>query len=163
MSLRIAPASTHATTASNTKQTTTKGAPSAPGVHDILRTNLSLNPSSSSTTALSSTTPNPQPLQSSHPLESRLRNWQSTQESLKLNLLRRQFGIGEPVRRGMEMRICREGEWRPYCLGGSARVGENVLAGRDTEITWEDVYIGDEIREIDYHAEMEARVRMGEW
>ena len=61
------------------------------------------------------------------------------------------------------MKICREGEWRPQCLGGSARVGEDVLAGRDTEVSWEDVYAGNDTREYDYHAEMEANVQIGEW
>ncbi len=56
--------------------------------------------------------------------------------------LRRNFGIGEPIRRGMELKIAREGEWRPMALGGSAGVSGDVLAGRDTEITWEDVYTG---------------------
>lgn len=59
-----------------------------------------------------------------------------------MNLLRRQFGMGEPLRRGMELRICREGEWRPQCLGGSSRVGEEVLSGRAETVEWEDVYPG---------------------
>lgn len=46
-------------------------------------------------------------------------------------------------------------------LGGSAGVSGDVLAGRDSEITWEDVYRGDETREaVDFHAEMEGRFRM---
>lgn len=56
--------------------------------------------------------------------------------------LRRTFGIAEPVRRGMELKIARAGEWRPQMLGGSAGVSGDVLAGRDLEITWEDVYRG---------------------
>lgn len=56
--------------------------------------------------------------------------------------LRRAFGIAEPVRRGMELKIARAGEWRPQALGGSAGVSADVLAGRDLEITWEDVYRG---------------------
>lgn len=56
--------------------------------------------------------------------------------------LRRNFGIGEPVRRGMEIKIAREGEWRPMALGGSAGVSGDILVGRDAEITWEDVYTG---------------------
>lgn len=81
-----------------------------------------------------------------------------------MNMLRRNFGIAEPVRRGMEAKICREAEWRPACLGGSASVGGDVLAGRDAEITWEDVYRGDEGREgVDFHAEMEAKVGINRW
>ncbi|KAL9638777.1 MAG: hypothetical protein Q9204_001378 [Flavoplaca sp. TL-2023a] len=54
--------------------------------------------------------------------------------------LRRNFGLGEPVRRGMELKIAREGEWRPMALGVSAGVSGDILVGRDNEITWEDVY-----------------------
>lgn len=56
--------------------------------------------------------------------------------------LRRTFGIAEPVRRGMELKLAREGEWRPQALGGSAGVHGEILAGRDTEVAWEDVYRG---------------------
>lgn len=59
-----------------------------------------------------------------------------------MNTLRRTFGIAEPVRRGMELKIAKAGEWRPAALGGSAGVSSDVLAGRDTEISWEDVYTG---------------------
>ena len=81
-----------------------------------------------------------------------------------MNMLRRNFGIGEPVRRGMEMRICEEGEWRPRMLGGSAGAGGDVLRGRDTELTWDEVYRGDETREgMGFHDEMEARQGMIDW
>ena len=63
----------------------------------------------------------------------------------------------------MEAKICREGEWRPQCLGGSASVGGDLLAGRDAECSWEDVYRGDETREVGFHAEMEAKVGMDKW
>ncbi|KAL1303588.1 hypothetical protein AAFC00_006953 [Neodothiora populina] len=154
MSLRIVPAATHPS------QTTLKpSAPSAPGVHDTLRSNLSLNPTTQSTDHSV-----PQ-LSSAHPLESRLANWRAVQESHKMELLRREFGLAEPVKRGMEMKIVRAGEWRPAVLSaGAGAVGEvhaDVLAGRETEIQWEDVYTGMEAREVpDFHSEMEARLRM---
>ena len=81
-------------------------------------------------------------LKSKHPLEARLANWQATQDSLKMEMLRRTFGIAEPVRRGMELRIASEGEWRPHVLGGSANVHTNILAGRETDIGWEDIFVG---------------------
>ncbi len=59
-----------------------------------------------------------------------------------MTALRRNFGIGEPVRRGMEMKIARDGEWRPMALGASAGVSGDILAGRDTEVQWEDVFQG---------------------
>jgi len=42
----------------------------------------------------------------------------------------------------MELKIAREGEWRPAVLGCSAGVSGDVLAGRDWECAWEDVYRG---------------------
>lgn len=56
--------------------------------------------------------------------------------------LRRTFGIAEPVRRGMELEIARQGEWRPSVLGGSEGVSGDVLEGRDWCLEWEDVYDG---------------------
>lgn len=82
------------------------GAPSAPGIYDTLRAGL--GPKVSTVDAPDST----------HPLEARLKNWEATQESLKMEGLRRTFGIAEPIRRGMEFKIVREGSWRPAVLGG---------------------------------------------
>ncbi|KAI4094060.1 MAG: hypothetical protein LQ344_002506 [Seirophora lacunosa] len=134
-SLRIAPSSAHPTsttnlTSSSPSNASTNGAPSAPGIHDTLRSSLP-----------SSTPPDSQPA-STHPLEARLAAWQATQDELKMTTLRRNFGIGEPIRRGMELKIAREGEWRPMALGGSVGVSGDILAGRDTEVQWEDVYRG---------------------
>jgi len=75
--------------------------------------------------------------------------------------LRRVYGIAEPVRRGMELKTVREGEWRAGVLGGSAGVSGDVLEGRDWGCEWEDVFVGDETREVaDFHSEMEARLKM---
>lgn len=56
--------------------------------------------------------------------------------------LRRTYGIAEPVKRGMELQICRAGEWRPAVLGPSAAVSSDVLSGRDCDVGWEDVFKG---------------------
>jgi hypothetical protein len=61
---------------------------------------------------------------------------------MKMEMLRRQFGIAEPVRRGMELKIASAGEWRPAALGGSSGVHKDILEGRDCEIGWEDVFTG---------------------
>jgi len=76
--------------------------------------------------------------------------------------LRRTFGIAEPIRRGMELKIAREGEWRPACLGNSGPgLHEEILRGTDTGITWEDVFKGDEMRSVPgFHEEVERKVRM---
>ena len=140
--MRIVPATSHPT--SHTHLPTTShlpksGAPSAPGLHDTLRAGL--NPASTLSTSTSS---QPQ-LQSAHPLEARLARWEATQENLKMEGLRRTFGIAEPIRRGMELKIVRDGEWRPAALGTQARtrgVHEDILLGKDTDIQWEDVFAG---------------------
>ena len=71
--------------------------------------------------------------------------------------------MAEPIRRGMELKIAREGEWRPMVLGGGQRgVHEDILSGRDTTCSWEDVFTGTEMRSIPgFHEEVEAKVRMG--
>jgi len=81
-----------------------------------------------------------------------------------MEMLRRQFGIAEPVKRQMELSIVRAGEWTPAVLGGAGGAGvhADILAGRDGEIGWEDVYTGEEMREqADFHGEMEGRFGMG--
>lgn len=99
---------------------------------------------------------------SAHPLEARLKKWEETQDQLKMEGLRRTFGVSEPIRRGMELKITREGEWRPTVLGGNRRgVHEDILMGRDSTIEWEDVFMGDESRTLPgFHEEVERKVRM---
>ncbi|KAI9729288.1 MAG: 20S proteasome maturation factor [Cirrosporium novae-zelandiae] len=154
MSLRITPAASHQTTTTNLKASA-PSAPSAPGLPDILRANLTSPPPAQDGSV---------DLQSAHPLEVRLKMWTQTQENLKMAGLRRTFGMAEPIRRGMELNITRAGEWRPAVLGGGAGVGEEILTGRSEQVTWEDVYTGDETREpCSMHAEMERRVGMDKW
>ncbi|KAF2131710.1 UMP1-domain-containing protein [Dothidotthia symphoricarpi CBS 119687] len=132
-------------------------APSAPGVHDTLRSRLAHTTPAST----SSSSTKPVELQSAHPLEARLVQWRDTQDRLKMEMLRRQFGIAEPVRRGMELKIAAAGEWRPAALGGSSGVHKDILQGRDCEIGWEDVFVGNELREIpDFHTEIEGKMKM---
>jgi hypothetical protein len=59
-----------------------------------------------------------------------------------MEMLRRQFGIAEPIRRGMELKIAAAGEWRPAVLGPSGGVHRDILQGRDCEVQWEDVFVG---------------------
>jgi len=151
MSLRFVPPKAHpGQTALETS------APSAPGVHDTLRSRLGQTSIVSSSSSAA-----PVALQSSHPLEARLTQWRDTQDRLKMEMLRRQFGIAEPVRRGMELKIAEAGEWRPAALGGSSSVHKDILEGRDCEIGWEDVFTGNELREApSFHTEMEHKMRI---
>jgi proteasome maturation protein len=65
---------------------------------------------------------------------------------MKMESLRRMFGMAEPIRRGMELKIVREGNFRPQLLGGpvGGTIHEDILAlgGRDSEVGWEDVFKG---------------------
>jgi len=152
--MRIAPSAAHSTSHSHLARDAV-GAPSAPGIHDTLRAGV--GPSVLPLHAQTSSVPD-----STHPLEARLKKWQETQDALKMEGLRRTFGMAEPVRRGMELKIAREGEWRPVVLGGSGPgVHEEILRGSDTSITWEDVFKGDEMRNVPgFHDEVERKVRM---
>ena len=65
---------------------------------------------------------------------------------MKMEGLRRAYGIAEPIRRGMELKIVKDGSFRPAVLGGQnlGNVHEDILAigGRETEVGWEDVFMG---------------------
>lgn len=77
--------------------------------------------------------------------------------------LRRAFGMAEPIRRGMELKITRDGQWRPMALGGSAAAGvhEDILRGREATVEWEDVYTGEEQRAVvSVHDEMERKLKI---
>ncbi|KAK4185918.1 putative proteasome maturation factor UMP1 [Podospora australis] len=153
MSLRIIPEDTHTSTFTH-QPSRHNIAPSAPGLHDTLRAGLSADPFTSST----------QPI-SSHPLESRLKNWEATREALRMETLRRTYGIAEPIRRQMELKICRESEWKPMCLPGSSvpSVHDDILSGRDTSIEWEDIYTGEDQRaQVGVHEEIERKVKMAQ-
>lgn len=133
----------------------TSSAPSAPGIHDTLRHGV--GPSALDGAAGRSV--------SAHPLEARLRRWEATQEALRMESLRRAFGVAEPVRRAMELKIVRDGEWRPLALGGPAgglpSVHEDILRGREDTITWEDVFTGDETGPVlGFHEEMERKLKI---
>ncbi|OAX83102.1 hypothetical protein ACJ72_02545 [Emergomyces africanus] len=160
MSLRIAPPASNATRTSNTASVPhlSKGAPSAPGVHDTLRASLTSAPTTPTTQQQQTTT-------STHPLEARLLQWRQTHDAMKMESLRRVYGLAEPIRRGMELKIVQEGQWKPAALGGrnESNIHADILAlgGRETEVSWEDVFDGDELREPPtFHDEMEHRLKM---
>ncbi|RKU46828.1 hypothetical protein DL546_007888 [Coniochaeta pulveracea] len=150
MSLRIVPESSH--TKSYTHSTPSTGAPSAPGLHDTLRAGVG---------ASALNVPSDAPV-SGHPLESRLKAWEATRSQLRMEMLRRTYGMAEPIRQGMELKIVRDGEWRPAALGGGLPgVHEDILRGRDDMISWEDVYTADETAPVvGMHEEMERKVKM---
>lgn len=151
--MRIAPANTPSTTFSHT--TPSASAPSAPGLHDTLRAGV--GPKLATTPAGGPAVPD-----STHPLEARLKNWDATQDAMRMETLRRMYGMSEPIRREMELKIVRDGTWRPAALGGNLpSVHEDILRGRDETVTWEDVFTGEETRAIPgMHDEMERKLKM---
>lgn len=93
-----------------------------------------------------------------------------------MTMLARTFGLAEPIRRGMELKLVRDADavGRPRALGRPSGVHEDILTGRDTEIAWEDVYAdqdgaraamltGGDGAFTGVHDEMEARIGMGKW
>ncbi|KAK8052279.1 proteasome maturation factor UMP1 [Apiospora rasikravindrae] len=137
MSMRIVPAGDHATT--YTHHLRTPGAPSAPGLYDTLRNGIG----------------------------SRLKAWEATQDAVRMESLRKTFGVAEPIRRGMELKTVRDGAWRPLALGGgvggSSSVHEDILRGRESHIDWEDVFTGEEQTAggvIGIHDEMERKLKI---
>ncbi|KAG6222425.1 hypothetical protein E4U34_001445 [Claviceps purpurea] len=150
-SLRIIPSNSNPN--SYTHTTHNSAAPSAPGIHDTLRHGIGPSPHDAQANKPSST----------HPLEARLKNWEATQEAARMETLRRTFGSAEPIRRAMEMKIVRDGEWRPLELGGGGlpSVHEDILRGREDTITWEDVFTGEEMRGVvGVHEEMEKKLKI---
>jgi len=160
-------------------------APSAPGVHDTLRANLGLAlPTAGPNVSASAVAIDPQQtansLQSAHPLEARLRAWENNADTLRMQTWRHANGVAMPAWKGVHMEAVKIGEWAPAMLGGGSSSTSDVLAGRDSEISWEDVFhgkcsmcylhdasstnkhiAGEEFRELpDFHTEMEARLRM---
>jgi proteasome maturation protein len=80
-----------------------------------------------------------------------------------METLRRTYGMAEPIRRQMELKITREGTWKPMALGGGVRgsVHEEILSGRDETIEWEDVFTGEDSRaSVSVHEEMERKLKI---
>jgi hypothetical protein len=75
----------------------------------------------------------------------------------------------------MELKLVRDADsFRPSVLGGQGKVHEDILCGRDNEISWEDIYNGqDGLRiaaggggdgqGVGWMEEMERKVGMGKW
>jgi hypothetical protein len=66
--------------------------------------------------------------------------------------------------------------FRPSVLGAPSAVHEEILMGRDTEVSWEDVYQGQDGAKLSetvpgegkhglagWHEQMEGMVGMGKW
>jgi len=143
VNLRLCPPAPHRTY--HTHVEPGKGAPSAPtSVPDTMREGLANNATR---------------LNVQHPLEHRLKGWDEQQERIKMEGLRRVFGIAEPVRRGMEMKIC-GGDFRPKILGGPTNLHLDILRNKDLTCDWDEIFTDCDRNTPSFHDEMESKLRM---
>lgn len=100
-------------------------------------------------------------LNNRHPLENRVQNWEETQLNTRLEMYRRVYGAGEPIKRTMELSLLDATDFKPEILGGSDSLHKDILLNREATVDWEDVYRGGfeagyNVR--DFHSEMEKRL-----
>ncbi|KAK7205260.1 hypothetical protein BZA70DRAFT_279439 [Myxozyma melibiosi] len=113
------------------------------------------------------------PTEGPHPLQSHLKNWDQTQYDMKLEHLRRLFGAHEPVRRVMELEACKESlPFYPEVLkradtmsmsgapGARLDIAQEILLSRDQVVDWEDIYEGNDTVPLDFHSDLERRMRL---
>lgn len=94
-------------------------------------------------------------------MEGRITNWDQTQQDTKLEMYRRVFGAGEPIKRTMELEIIEATDFKPSVLGGVDGMHRDMLLNRDSTVDWEDVYpggfeSGNNVK--DFHTEMEKKM-----
>ncbi|KAG4302823.1 hypothetical protein PCK1_000983 [Pneumocystis canis] len=70
---------------------------------------------------------------SQHPLEAVLRKWKHQEHELKMESLNRIFGMSEPIRRKMELKIL-DSEFKPLIFGGPSNIHHDILIGNDSNI-----------------------------
>lgn len=126
-SLRIVPESKERSSVSSTSFG--DAAAHAPGLQDVLRTQE--GPLSIASK-----------INGRHPLEARVNGWEQTQHDTRMEMYRRVFGLGEPIKRTMELEIVDATEFRPQVVGSSGNMHRDILMNRDTRVDWDDVYKG---------------------
>ncbi|KAJ2833048.1 hypothetical protein GGI24_000991 [Coemansia furcata] len=96
-------------------------------------------------------------LTQTHPLESRLANWNNSQLGMKLHMQRKIYGLHAPLRTMMEIQAIKH---TPYALNARAsRVQLDILLGRDDDIGVEDIYDDDMETDMpDVHAMLSKRM-----
>ncbi|CCH59275.1 hypothetical protein TBLA_0B04380 [Henningerozyma blattae CBS 6284] len=74
-----------------------------------------------------------------HPLEARLNNWEDTQFNRQMNQYRQIFGISEPMKKIMDLKLVENTHFNP--LNNNAQnIHKDILLNKDCSIDWEDIY-----------------------
>ncbi|KAG5437461.1 hypothetical protein PCANB_000889 [Pneumocystis canis] len=95
-------------------------------------------------------------INSQHPLEVVLRGWRCREHELKMESLNRIFGMSEPIRRKMELKIL-DSEFRPLIFGGRSNIHHDILTGNDSNIDVDEIFLADEDYSIELHDELEKK------
>ncbi|KAI8985986.1 proteasome maturation factor UMP1-domain-containing protein [Pilobolus umbonatus] len=96
----------------------------------------------------------------SHPLESRLDQWEESQWEMKLNLARQTYGMHAPIKMMMERSIVEKRQRLPILTSSNLHL--DILLGKDESIDYED-YLNDaslSTDSIDLHAAMEHKLKL---
>lgn len=125
--MNIVPPSGFASNVSTTKEApfTANAAPSLPDKFRMQHGALPLNSQ----------------LNGKHPLESRLQSWEETQQKRQLEQYRQIFGVAEPMKRMMELKIVEQTDFNPLSDYNTS-IHRDILTNKDSTVDWEDVYPG---------------------
>lgn len=97
-------------------------------------------------------------IEGNHILESRIKNWEKVQHETRMEIYKRIFGGGLPIKLSMDSKIVNSLHFRPSVLGGPLSLHEDILMNKDNTIDWEDVYKGgyEQGYDVDdFHTELE--------
>ncbi|EPX71984.1 proteasome maturation factor Ump1 [Schizosaccharomyces octosporus yFS286] len=95
-------------------------------------------------------------LENKHPLENRLANWEAQQRQVRLDSMRRIYGLHEPIRREMELRLSTQSV-RPMALGGPSNFHADILANREACLDETDIYTAQAPMEMTFQNEVATR------
>jgi proteasome maturation protein len=144
--MQFLPTDNTTTTVQNTSYA--PSAPSAPALIDSLRAGGPVNIVNK--------------INNRHPIESRILNWESTQQQLKMETYKRLFGAADPIKREMDLEIIHKSEFRPLIKGLplASSIHNDILLNKDTSIDWEDMYPSNIPSTNDIHSQMESHFKI---
>ena len=80
-----------------------------------------------------------------HPLENRVKNWEETQQKRQLEQYRQLFGVAEPMKRVMELKIVEQTDFNPLSnitSSATSSLHRDILLNKDCSVDWEDIFQG---------------------